>query len=371
MNKDSQFKNENLLDIPSFRAWVYYGVNDPLWQEWITQNPDRLSDLETARNILLSIRGEVDNLSINEVKEKVQDILHSSQIENKIKQSVTFKKDVNILWLKHKWNFAASIFLLIGLGWFMFSLTNNPNKSYLLSDFSKHQMQINLEEVVNTSDEVKLVNLPDGSSVLLMKDSKIRFPKKFKIDKRETYLLGEAFFQVQKNPVNPFYVYAGEIVTKVLGTSFGIKAYDHDENISVIVKSGKVSVYAQNTQLSQSYRAKTSQAITLIQNQQAIISREDLKIKLYTDKRLEFNNPMGDQTFEFKRTPISEVFDIIEKRYNVSITYDSNILKNCTITANLGDEPLMEKLNMICTVIEATYEVINEKIIINANGCGN
>ena len=36
---------------------------------------------------------------------------------------------------------------------------------------------------------------------------------------------GQKPFEIEKNPQRPFLVYANELVTKVLGTSFSIKAF--------------------------------------------------------------------------------------------------------------------------------------------------
>jgi ferric-dicitrate binding protein FerR (iron transport regulator) len=40
----------------------------------------------------------------------------------------------------------------------------------------------------------------------------------------------------------PFFVFANEIVTKVVGTSFKIKAYANQPNVEVVVRTGKVKV---------------------------------------------------------------------------------------------------------------------------------
>ena len=43
--------------------------------------------------------------------------------------------------------------------------------------------------------------------------------------KREVVLEGEAFFNVTKNPRQPFIVKTGKISTIVLGTSFNVKSF--------------------------------------------------------------------------------------------------------------------------------------------------
>ena len=50
------------------------------------------------------------------------------------------------------------------------------------------------------------LKLADGTSVWVFAESEIRFPIRFKGNKREVYLEGEAYFDVHHDPVHPFYV---------------------------------------------------------------------------------------------------------------------------------------------------------------------
>ena len=97
-------------------------------------------------------------------------------------------------------------------------------------------------EQTNNSNMPQIITLSDGSSVLLQPNSKLSYPKIFIGNQRKVYLSGEAFFEISKNPKKPFFVYANEIVTKVVGTSFRIRAYSNQPNVEVLVRTGKVKV---------------------------------------------------------------------------------------------------------------------------------
>lgn len=84
------------------------------------------------------------------------------------------------------------------------------------------------------------LKLPDGTTIKLNAGSKLRFPEHFTGKIREVYLEGEAFFNVAHDPSRPFIIHAGKIETRVLGTSFNVKA--HDSLVQVVVVTGKVSV---------------------------------------------------------------------------------------------------------------------------------
>src|SRR5689334_7922593 len=61
----------------------------------------------------------------------------------------------------------------------------------------------------------QLINLPDGSIVLLNANSKLDYPASFKGKSREVFLTGEAWFDIKPNPQKPFLVHTGSITTKV------------------------------------------------------------------------------------------------------------------------------------------------------------
>jgi ferric-dicitrate binding protein FerR (iron transport regulator) len=77
-------------------------------------------------------------------------------------------------------------------------------------------------EQTNNSNKPQIITLSDGSSVLLQQKSKLSYPKIFEMREGSTYLV-----KVLKSvkPKKPFLVFANEIVTKVVGTSFRISAF--------------------------------------------------------------------------------------------------------------------------------------------------
>jgi hypothetical protein len=64
------------------------------------------------------------------------------------------------------------------------------------------------------------------------------YPKIF-IEMNEKCIYQEKFFLRLARIKSRFFVFANEIVTKVVGTSFRITAYDNQPNIEVLVRTGK------------------------------------------------------------------------------------------------------------------------------------
>ncbi|WP_439181696.1 FecR family protein [Carboxylicivirga taeanensis] len=89
----------------------------------------------------------------------------------------------------------------------------------------------------SSGDEAKLCELPDGSIVILNKQSALTFEMNDTV--RQAVLTGEAFFKVTKSDV-PFEVQAGAGLIRVLGTEFSVDATD--EQLDVEVESGVVEL---------------------------------------------------------------------------------------------------------------------------------
>ena len=60
MNNYNDFAIKALLEDAKFQKWVYNKESDLFWQEFIKKNPEKLENIEQAKSILLSIRGDLD-----------------------------------------------------------------------------------------------------------------------------------------------------------------------------------------------------------------------------------------------------------------------------------------------------------------------
>ena len=218
---------------------------------------------------------------------------------------------------------------------------------------------------VNSGDVVKRIELKDGSIISLQPGGEVSFSEMFQ-DKREVYLSGEAFFEVTEDASRPFLVYANEVTTKVLGTSFLVKAYKQEKEIVVTVKTGKVSVYTQPTDNKQ----ETQKEIILTPNQQVIYDRKvNLTVKkLVDDPQVIVQQPSVKTSYT--NAPVIEIFQALEKRYGIDIQYDANVLSGCTLmSADITEEGLYEQIEIICNALGARYTRSESSILIEAEGC--
>ena len=125
---------------------------------------------------------------------------------------------------------------------------------------------------VETTDSTNVFYLPDSTKIWLNKNSRLLYPEEFSGALRDVELTGEAFFEVVRDTVKPFIVYAGSMQIKVLGTSFNIKAYDEGDEVEVIVIEGKI-------EFSSRYRRDAKKVVLVIDEKATYKKKENTYTK--------------------------------------------------------------------------------------------
>ncbi len=357
------FSVEDFVEDIRFRSWVRHADQDAWWQEWIKENPDKYSTVEEARAIVLSIHPvEQENISDEEVQHEIQGILGNLGPD----EILTVEETKKGRSLSVRLSIAASIGVVLCVaGWYLMRQTNDPGFLPLEPMVTSSDYDI---ERVNKSGKPLLINLPDKSSVLLAKNSLIRYSKQFKGTTRKVVLEGNAFFEVTKDTTKPFYVYAGQIVAKVLGTSFEIATGANDKQIRVTVKTGSVSVYADPKKNQDTFENQPN--VILTKNEQFVYKNDVSQIQHIRLDSLSLDKlPVPDTYMEFDDTKIPEVFALLEKVYGVQFDYENAKIRDCSITASFTDEPFTLKLDLICRSIGLQYVIVNDRISVSGTGC--
>jgi transmembrane sensor len=345
---------EDFLANESFRTWVTESHQEDrvYWDAWLARHPEKRPVYEQAVATFLAIRGQSAALSDQQVKDKTQQILRHLS---------TTTTDSRVIPLNsRRWMAAAAAVLLI-FGW---QFIGSPVFDQLTTRLERNPKPVPIENwklVKNLTGQPMVILLPDNSSVLLATGSQLRFHKQTNQPTRDVFLEGEGFFEVTKNPVRPFVVHTRTLTTKVLGTSFQVRAFSKEARATVKVKTGKVTVTPV---------AAPQKAVLLTVNQ-------ELQLESGREKVVERKNFIGTgkaseiitQQFTFNYTPVTEVFDRLATSYNMPIQYDRKTLENCSFTGQLDDLPYLEKLRLVCLTVEATFEIVNNQVIIQSHGC--
>ncbi|QMW00734.1 FecR domain-containing protein [Spirosoma foliorum] len=357
----------DFLEDETFRLWLLGKATPGLAQEWEEfpyRYPEKAATFRKAQETLRAIQGDTFVLPSAKVRQNIRQIMEAIEPVSVSQPVVWYQMPI--------WRWAAAAMVLLGVTWFSWQQNRlDANTSARLYQQLVATAESPLEEVTNTTFRSQLVMLSDGSSVLLQPNSRISYAKQFnQHTKREIYLTGEAFFEVAKNPEKPFFVYADNLITKVLGTSFTVRANGESE-VDVIVKTGKVSVFTRSDkERVEKQQSKQLTGLVLTPNQRVQFDEVGNRLlRSLVDSPTVLDMPIQQSMFEFGNTPITQVFASLERAYGVEIVFDAEVMKNCYLTASLDDEPLFEKLNMICQTLDAQYEQMDGKILISSKGC--
>lgn len=205
------------------------------------------------------------------------------------------------------------------------------------------------------------LKLPDGTSVQLNHDSRIEYPGTFRGKNiREVTLIGEAFFDVAHDKVQPFVIHTGAITTTVLGTAFNISAYEGDKFITVTVSRGKVMVQHDNKTLA-----------VLTPNQQLswnMIKQKTEKLQVNAEKVSEWKAEdliMDDITLD-------QAADMIANRFKVKVLFKNERVKRCRFTAAfLNRNDINQVMEVLSNITGATISLQGNQLSIDGPGCEN
>ncbi len=355
---DNKLTAEELVMNDYFRKWVQGRLpeEDTYWETWLAEVPERAGLVNQARFIIESFRMEHEVLSERRIEENVRKIMNGVEKESGEKKYA---------FISYGWKAAAMIALAAAFFWYF--ARENEHTPY---DTIVEARGMKTIEKINNAGTPLTISLSDGSLITLQPGSRLSYPEEFDRDKREVILSGEGFFDIARDPQRPFRVYANEIVARVLGTSFHIRAYEQDADIRVRVVSGKVSVLTSKAS-TKMHDGTPAEGLILTPNQMAIYARspEKLTRTLVENPGIIKSSAKKSSDYNFEDTPVPQVFKALEEGYGVPIVYNAEQLAGCTVTAPLENENLYEKLDMICKVIRASYEIVDAQVVITSKGC--
>jgi ferric-dicitrate binding protein FerR (iron transport regulator) len=258
---------------------------------------------------------------------------------------------------------AASLVAIALVGVAFYKFDNAPASNIqgpVITSAENHIITIS-----NSSQEIREHILSDGSKVNLHPAGVLEFPETFDKKSRRVKLRGEAFFDVSKEKSRPFIICTKDVTVKVLGTSFNVRAYEGADEITVAVRTGKVSVSRPA-----SANAGLSDVIILTPNQEVVYSKvkEHFHKKLVDSPQIILARPT---LFEMKydEAPVNKILEVLEENYGIDIVYDPTVLSTCTLTTAMSEEGLYERIEIICKAIGAQYEILDSTIVITSKGC--
>ena len=177
------------------------------------------------------------------------------------------------------------------------------------------------------------MTLEDGTKVWLNAETELRYPVRFQKDRREVEVVGEAYFEVAKDANRPFIVHASGMNTRVLGTSFNVKAYTGEERQTTLVK-GRVEV---------SYG---TQRVKISPGEQVTLKGEELEVQ---EVDTQVSTGWKNGLFVFDDQSLENVLQELGRWYDVHIFIANEGVKQLKFTSNF---PRYENIDRVLDIIE-------------------
>ncbi len=224
---------------------------------------------------------------------------------------------------------------------------------------------------INDSDRLKKLILKDGSVITLTPGSSLSYPQEFADNIREVALEGDAFFEIAKNPDRPFFVKRGNLVTKVLGTSFWIKGNVKDNTLEVSVVTGKVSVFEDKEPMKNSFeKGLPLKSILLVPNEKVVYNVESGEIQhSVTEVQTRKTEIAFVTDMLMDNVQLPDILAVFKTLYGVEIELPQPEMARCNFTGDLSNMQFFDALTLLCKSVNATYESVGGRILISGKGC--
>lgn len=198
---------------------------------------------------------------------------------------------------------------------------------------------------------ISQIDLPDGTKVWLNDGTTLKYPETFAANERRVFVDGEAYFEVQSDPLHPFVVDNPMMTTVVSGTSFNLSAYSADRYFEATLKEGKVTLSRHN----QKIELMPGEQLQLNQTDNQIIKR-DVNPHLYSS--------WIDGKLILEDEPLATAVKKLGRWYNVDFVIQDQKLNDYLLTATFQDEKLEQTIENIEFVLPLKIE-LKEKMINN------
>lgn len=265
--------------------------------------------------------GQIANVNTEKAWNKIRD--------RKRVQTLTFQ-------IKRTLKYAAILLLFLLTGYYI----NEYKTKLILGD------NYTVFNVPNA--EMSDVTLPDGTKIKLNSSTELKYSMSF-CKKREVYLSGEAYFEVESDPQNPFLVHTHDYTVKVTGTKFNIKSYP-ELNSETTLEEGKISVLDSGGK----------KMVELKPGENLVFDKEKNELLVKKVNTSQITNWTVGKIF-IKNQTIEEIVKIIERWYNVKVVFDDESIRQYRITGTiLKNKPVEQLLNVLVRSDLIDYNITDD-----------
>ena len=215
--------------------------------------------------------------------------------------------------------------------------------NYRMNDKQK-QLSTQNFTVLAEKGQRAFITLPDSTKVWLNSDTKISYPADYGLKERNVTLVGEAYFEVAKNPDKRFIVEAKGMQVEALGTSFNVNAYQNDNKIIASLFSGSV-------------RVSYDRHVAILKPHESVkVDLLNRSFSRYKDESMQNIAHRKKNEITFDGESLEEITHIMSRLYNTTICIEEEKLKKVCYIGTIRNNNLENFIDIINLTTPVVYE---------------
>lgn len=302
-------------------------------KEWLKNSPQDKEEIFRMEKMSDKLKAQfMPKSQIRQAEERLMAHIQKQEAE----QEAEHHAHVVRLWRRAA--AVAVVCVLGGLAWF----------------YSQHNSlrHVQMQLVTTGADNDTTLVLPDGTKVWLNKLSALKYPKEFDSDNRVVEIEGEGYFEVTKNPHQPFIVESEVMSVKVLGTVFNFRIDKQQQRATVSLLEGKVKVVGNHDEGTIELKPGQKACVDARLGNLTVSENDVYQDAMWHERKTAFSN-----------ANVSDIAKLLEKIYHIQVVVDPAIDQTNTYSGVIKEKETIDSvLDLLQNTLPIHYKVKGNRV---------
>lgn len=306
-------------------------------KEWLKNSPQDKEEIFRMEKMSDKLKAQfMPKSQIRQAEERLMAHIQKQDAEQEAEQEAEHHAHVVRLWRRAA--AVAVVCVLGGLAWF----------------YSQHNSlrHVQMQLVTTGADNDTTLVLPDGTKVWLNKLSALKYPKEFDSDNRVVEIEGEGYFEVTKNPHQPFIVESEVMSVKVLGTVFNFRIDKQQQRATVSLLEGKVKVVGNHDEGTIELKPGQKACVDACLGNLTVSENDVYQDAMWHERKTAFSN-----------ANVSDIAKLLEKIYHIQVVVDPAIDQANTYSGVIKEKETIDSvLDLLQNTLPIHYKVKGNRV---------